>query len=144
MGKLVVNKIIPATKNYHSFLKSEYIQVARENVSILELPNGAQCYQAYIRKYTLTNKTGKEIFELGQKTVSVSKTEIETLGQELYNTNNFDEIITNINKDASNYLKSSNKILETTKHLMTKAEKECSHWFSILPKSTVTMKPYEV
>lgn len=140
---LVQNKILPSIENYNNFLKNEYINVAREEVSILQLPNGSQCYQAYIRKYTTTNKTGVKIFELGQKTVSINKIEIETLGNELYNTNNFNEIITNINKDASNYFKSSNEISETTKHLMIKAEKECENWFSILPESTVTMKPYE-
>ena len=140
---LVLNKILPSIENYNNFLKNEYINVARDEVSILQLPNGNQCYQAYIRKYTTTNKTGKEIFELGKKTVSSNKSEIETLGKELYNTNNFNDIITNINKDPSNYFKTSNEILETTKYLMIKAEKECENWFSILPKSSVNVKPYE-
>ncbi len=140
---LVQNKILPSIESYNNYLKNEYIKVAREEVSILQLPNGSQCYQAYIRKYTTTNKTGEEIFALGQKTVSINKIEIETLGNELYNTNNFNEIIVNINKDTSNYFKSSNEILETTKRLMIKAEKECENWFSVLPKSKVTVKPYE-
>tara|TARA_Y100000385_G_scaffold29063_1_gene27391 strand:+ start:553 stop:2268 length:1716 start_codon:yes stop_codon:yes gene_type:complete len=140
---LVQYKIIPSIENYINFLNNEYIKEARQEVSILKLPNGNQCYQAYIRKYTTTNKTGKEIFELGQKTVSSNKKEIEMLGEELYNTSTFNEIITNINKDTSNYFKSSKEILETTNHLMIKAEKECENWFAILPKSTVTVKPYE-
>ena len=140
---LIVNRVLPATNKYNNFLKYEYINVARDSVSILQLPNGNQCYQAYIRKYTTINKTGNEIFELGQKTVSINKVEIETLGKELYNTNSFNEIMAIINKDTLNYFKTSNEILETTKDLMIKAEKECENWFSLLPQSTVTVKPYE-
>jgi uncharacterized protein (DUF885 family) len=141
---LVLNKIIPATKNYHNFLKDKYLKVARENVSILELPNGSQCYQAYIRKYTTTNKTGKEIFELGQKTVSNNKTVIEKLGKELYNTTVYNEIIENINSNSSNYFKDRDEILKTTERLIRKSKKESERWFSILPKFEVTIKPYKV
>ncbi len=141
--KLISKKILPAIKNYHNFLKNEYLHVARENVSILELPNGEECYQAYIRKYTTTNKTGKEIFELGQKTVSYNKIEIGEFGEELYGTNDFNTIIENINNNPSNFFKDGDEILKTNTRLMEKAKEASKNWFSILPSTKVTIKPYE-
>jgi len=141
--KLISQKILPAVKNYHSFLENEYVSNARNNVSILALPNGEQCYQAYIRKYTTTNKTGNEIFEEGQKNVSKNKVDIETIGKELYNTENFDEIISRINIDTSNYFSSAEEIIATTERLMNKARNESKNWFIKLPAKEVTIKPYD-
>ena len=140
---LVSEKILPAIQNYHKFLKNDYLKIARENVSILEQPDGDKCYQAYIRKYTSSNKTGKEIFDLGQKIVSNNIKKIEELGKELYKTADFNEIIKNINNDSLNYFNSSNEILETNEQLIIKARNESKNWFAKLPLSTVTIKPYE-
>ncbi len=140
---LVSQKILPAVEDYHAFLRDEYYSSARENVSILDLPHGEQCYQAYIRKFTSTNKTGTEIYELGQEIVARNKAEIEILGQELYGIDNFSEIISQINNNPSNFFKTGQEILETNERLMAKAKNECSHWFSTLPASDVTIKPYQ-
>ena len=140
---LVSEEILPAIEIYHKFLKNDYLKIARENVSILEQPDGDKCYQAYIRKYTSSNKTGKEIFDLGQKIVSNNIKKIEELGKELYKTDDFNEIIKNIKSDSLNYFNSSNEILETNEQLIIKARNESKNWFAKLPLTNVTIKPYE-
>lgn len=140
---LVVDKIIPALSEYQNFLKNEYLDIAREEISILALPNGDDCYQAYIRARTTTNKSGKEIFESGQKIVAVNKSKVSELGQELYQTSEFAEIIKLINLDSSDYFNTSEEILEVNTQLLSKAKEESKNWFSILPTTEVTIKPYE-
>ena len=65
--ELVSKEINPAIAKYQNFLKKEYLDAARDEISILSLPRGKECYQAYIRNFTSTNKTGDEIFRLGEK-----------------------------------------------------------------------------
>lgn len=141
--KLVSDSILPAILSYQNFLKVEYLDAAREDISILALPNGSDCYQACIRAITTTNKTGYEIFELGQKIVAENKSKISQLGMELYQTRDFSEIIKLINKDSSNYFNTSDEILKVNSQLLSKAKEESGNWFAVLPSTKVTIKPYK-
>jgi uncharacterized protein (DUF885 family) len=141
--KLVADEIIPAILNYQNFLKNEYLDQAREEVSILALPDGGDCYQALIRKNTTTNKTGEEIFNSGQKIVATNKAKVAKLGLELYQTDDFTEIIKLTNSDPDNYFDSSEEVLEVNAQLLSKAKKESEKWFNVLPSTEVTIKPYE-
>ncbi len=139
---LYMSKLLPALKHYHRFLTIEYFPAAREDVSVLALPNGQEIYQAYIRKHTSTNKTGREIFELGEFIVARNIVEIEVLGSQLYGENDFKKIMRHINNNPDNFFESEEQILETSQRLMTKAKKLCPHWFATLPANDATIKPY--
>jgi uncharacterized protein (DUF885 family) len=108
---LITDKINPSVSKYQKFLRTEYLNKAREEVSILSLPNGNECYQACIRMQTSTNKTGNEIFQLGQQIVSRNKREVIELGNGLYQITDFEKIITEINHDSANYFQTSDEIL---------------------------------
>jgi len=140
---LISEKIIPAFSEYHDFLKKEYLLAARKEVSLLALPSGDECYQAYIREQTTTTKTGNDIFSLGQKIVAVNKNKVIEIGKDLYQTDQFSEIIKKQNEDPSNYFKTSEEILETNSLFLENAKKECQNWFSSFPSSEVSIKPYE-
>ncbi len=140
---LVSEKIIPAFTEYHNFLKNDYLPTARDEVSLLTLPSGDKCYQAYIREQTTTNKTGNDIFSLGLKIVAANKSKVIEIGKELYQTDQFSEIIKKQNEDSSNYFKASEEILETSTLQLENAKSECDNWFSSFPSSEVTIKPYE-
>jgi uncharacterized protein (DUF885 family) len=139
---LVYKQVIPSFSRYRIFLQTEYMSSARDKVSILELPNGSECYKAFIRESTTTKKTGNEIFEIGKKIVEENKTKIRNIGKELYNSNDFNEIIELIGSDSSNYFKTSEEILEYNNKIMNAAKDKCKDWFSVLPSSSVTIKPY--
>jgi uncharacterized protein (DUF885 family) len=141
--ELLTNKVLPAVVDYQNFLKNEYLAVARTNVSILSIPEGNECYRAYIRRMTTTNKTGEEIFELGQSIVNTNKETVEKLGDELYSTRKFSEVIKLAKADSADYFKTSEEILRFNTISLEEAKKECTTWFSILPSSEVTIKPYE-
>lgn len=140
--KLVTEKIVPAFVKYKDFLKNEYLSAAREEPSILTIPNGDKCYQAYVRLNTTTNKSGKEIFELGQQIVTANKSKVTALGKELYQIDNFKDIIRSINEDKSNYFNTSDEILSFNSQLLSKAKEASKNWFAVLPSTEVTMKPY--
>jgi len=140
---LLTDKVLPAVSGYQNFLKNEYINSARTNVSLLALPNGNECYQAYIRERTTTKKTGKEIFELGQSIVSKNKKTVEKLGSELYGITDFTEIVKHVKADSADYFKTSDEILSFNTAEIKEAKNACRNWFNLLPSTEVTIKPYE-
>lgn len=140
---MVLHKVLPSLSKYQDYLANEYRPAARDKVAISALPNGGDCYQAYIRKRTTTNKSAEELFQLGQKIVNSNKASVAKIGYELYKTNDFSEIITLANNDTSNTFSSSEEILAVNSALLLKAKTESEKWFVALPSTEVTLKPYE-
>jgi uncharacterized protein (DUF885 family) len=141
--ELVRNKILPALSKYQQYLVTEYRTSARDDISILAIPNGSDCYQAYIRASTTTKKSAEELFELGQKIVTANKIKVSKIGFDLYQTSEFSEIIKLMNEDTSDNFNSSEEILEVNTKLLLKAKNESENWFASFPSSEVTIKPYE-
>lgn len=139
---LITDKINPSVSKYQKFLRTEYLKIAREEVSILSLPNGNECYQACIRMQTSTNKTGNEIFQLGQQIVSRNKREVIELGNDLYQITDFEKIITEINHDSANYFQTSDEILAFHNQIIANAKEACKNWFNTLPSTDIEIKPY--
>lgn len=142
--QLVNEKILNGIVSYKEFLQDEYLEKAREEASILKIPNGDECYKGYIRSYTTTKKTGEEIFDLGRKIVEANKEKVIELGTKRYNTKDFSEIIRLSEQDSTDYFKTSEEILQANTRLLEKAKIESTKWFAKMPSTEVILKPYEV
>lgn len=140
---LVTNKVLPALSKYQQYLLAEYRPNARVDISVVALPNGSECYQAFIRSMTTTKKSAEELFELGQKIVSSNKTKVSEIGFDVYKERDFSIIIELMNKDTSDNFKTSEEILEVNSKLLEKAKNESEKWFDMLPSTEVTIKPYK-
>ena len=82
-AEMVTNKIIPAYKKLHSFMKNEYMAAGRESSGIQGEPNGDAYYAHQIKKYTTTNMTAAEIHELGLREVARIRMEMEKIKKEV-------------------------------------------------------------
>jgi uncharacterized protein (DUF885 family) len=112
-------------------------------IALSSIPNGNDCYQAYIRSRTTTNKSAEDLFQLGQKIVANNKATVSKIGFEVYKTSDFSEIIRLITDDPANSFSSAEEILAFNSKLLLKAKNESKKWFAFLPSSEVTLKPYE-
>ena len=61
----VLNKIVPAYKELHNFMATEYNDVARTSSGINALEGGKDYYAHAIKKYTTTEMSAEEIHQLG-------------------------------------------------------------------------------
>ena len=68
-SEIVANKIIPAFKHLHDFLKEEYLPACRETTGISALPQGTAFYNHLIKYFTTTEMTADAIFKLGLQEV---------------------------------------------------------------------------
>ena len=65
--RMLAEKIIPAYKSLHHFMKTDYLQAGRETSGIDAIPNGKAYYRHQIKEYTTTNMTIDEIHQLGDR-----------------------------------------------------------------------------
>ena len=97
--RLIENKINPAYKKLHDFLKNDYLINSRDSIGIKDIPNGKEYYEFLARFYTTTDLTPEEIHNIGLQEIQRIRSEME-------------EIIRQVNWDGDfgsflNYLRTS-------------------------------------
>uniref|UniRef100_UPI00359453CC DUF885 domain-containing protein n=1 Tax=Pricia sp. TaxID=2268138 RepID=UPI00359453CC len=76
-GSLITEKIVPAYRELHDFMASEYMASGRETSGIEGVPRGDAYYKHQIKLYTTTDMTADEIHQIGLDEVARISTEME-------------------------------------------------------------------
>ncbi|WP_282051180.1 DUF885 domain-containing protein [Maribacter aquivivus] len=80
---VITNKIIPAYKELHDFMATEYLNAGRASSGIQDIPDGDAYYAHQIKLYTTTNMTAAEIHEIGLKEVARISAEMEAVKKQV-------------------------------------------------------------
>lgn len=82
-AKAIEQKIVPAYKRLHDFLKDQYIPQTRATAGISNVPGGEAYYQLMIRRYTTTDLSPDSIFRLGESEVARIRSEMERVKEQM-------------------------------------------------------------
>lgn len=108
---LVRDRINPAIRRYRAFLADTYIPKARATLSVLDLPNGRACYDAWLRYYTTLPRSGEQVMALGARTVAANVTDVRAMGKPLYGTDDFAAIVRKVRADPTERFASKDEIV---------------------------------
>jgi uncharacterized protein (DUF885 family) len=139
--RLVKDKINPAIKRYRDFLFDEYLPKARESLTVSDLPNGPACYRAFLRSYTTLLRSPEEVFALGQQTVENNKTAVVDIGRSLFNTDDFDQIVSKSKARPENHFQSKEELLDYSRGLLAKAKNRMRQLVETVPEQDVVIEP---
>jgi uncharacterized protein (DUF885 family) len=139
---LVDEGILPATRRYREFLADEYLERAREQLSVAANPDGRACYEASLRAYTTVDRSPEEIFELGHKTVESNRARVVELGRAAYGLDDFAGIIQHIKTDPANRFESREELLEFSKAAVSRSGAAVPGWFGRVPTRDAVVEPY--
>src|SRR6185503_16490055 len=73
------NTVAPALGRLHDFLVRTYLPGCRETTDAASLPNGATLYAYNVKWHTTTNKTPREIHEIGLAEVQRIRAEMDAV-----------------------------------------------------------------
>ncbi|MCP4045189.1 MAG: DUF885 domain-containing protein, partial [Gammaproteobacteria bacterium] len=73
---IVSTQIYPALQRYRDFLANIYMENARAELTVTANPDGSACYEASLQAYTTLDRSGREVFELGQVTVAANRAKV--------------------------------------------------------------------
>ena len=138
---LVRDRITPAMKAYRDYLKDQYIPAARTSLSLLDLPDGRACYNAWLRNYTTLDRSGEEVAALGEKTVAANVADIKAIGKGLYGTDDFAAIIARVKDDPSERFTSKEEIVAFNRAVVDKAKAATTALVDVVPKQPVEVRP---
>tara|TARA_R110000765_G_scaffold58648_2_gene114617 strand:- start:12250 stop:14043 length:1794 start_codon:yes stop_codon:yes gene_type:complete len=80
---IINNEIIPAYKELHDFMATEYLNAGRKTSGIQGIPNGDAFYAHQIKLYTTTTMSADEIHEIGLKEVARISAEMEAVKKQV-------------------------------------------------------------
>jgi len=139
---LVADQIYPALQRYRDYLANTYIESAREELSVTANPDGLECYEASLRGYTTLDRSGKEVFELGQETVAANKAKVIELGKAAYELDDFTQIMDRVKADPADRFDSKEQLLEFSREMVRRAEAEMPKWVGNMPEQAVEVVPF--
>lgn len=143
MRAIVEEQILPALTRYRDFLAGTYINSARQELSITANPDGLACYEASLRAYTTLDRSGKDVFELGQKTVNANRAMVIELGRKAYGLDDFRAIIKQAKNDPADRFTSKEELLQFSRDMVQRAESEMPNWVVSMPQQPVSVVPFE-
>ena len=139
---LIEQEINPALQRYRDFLADEYMPRARSELSVTANPDGLACYEASLQSYTTLDRSGKEVYELGQATVAANKAKVIELGKAAYGLDDFKAIIDRTKADPADRFASKEELLEFSRDAVLRAESEMPKWVGKMPSQPVEVVPF--
>ncbi|HNP34999.1 MAG TPA: DUF885 domain-containing protein [Woeseiaceae bacterium] len=142
MRDIVAEQIYPALKRYRDYLANTYIKGARAELSVTANPDGLACYEASLRANTTLERSGKEVYELGNKVVAENRAKVIELGRAAYGLDNFKAVIDKANADASDRFTSKDEVLRFARGAVSRAKAEMPGWVGNMPEQAVEVVPF--
>ncbi len=139
---VVEAQIIPALQRYRDFLFDTYMDSARKELSVTANPDGLECYEASLQAYTTLDRSGKEVFDLGEKTVAANRAAVVELGRAAYELSDFKEIIDAAKADPADGFTTKEELLEFSRASVLNAEAEMPNWVGSMPAQAVSVVPF--
>lgn len=131
--KMLESELLPAIKKYSSYLGSDYLNRARNELGLHALPNGRDCYMAMYRSYTSLKKTPEEVYKLGYDTVNTYKSEVIALGKKVYNVDSFTESAQKASNDPSQKFSDANTMHQFYENVVSRSKEKIKMYFHELP-----------
>ncbi len=139
---LVEESINPAMQRFRDYLANEYLQLAREELSITANPDGPECYEASLSSYTTLDRSAKDVYALGEKTVAGNRQRVIELGNAEYGSDDFVDIIKAAKADPADKFADQEELLSFSEEMVRRAEVEMPKWVGNMPAQAVTVVPF--
>jgi uncharacterized protein (DUF885 family) len=139
----VADGIYPALQRYRHFLQEWYLPRARDALSVTANPDGLACYEASLRSYTTLDRSGREVYELGQATVAANTAAVIALGQAAYGLDDFGAILDRAKNDPADRFADAAELLQFSREAVQRAESVMPRWVGRMPEQRVEVVPFE-
>jgi uncharacterized protein (DUF885 family) len=131
--------VIPAYRNFATFVRTEYAPGGRTTLAITSLPDGEKRYQNDIYGRTTTHMTPDQIHQLGLREIDRIQMEMTVIAKK----EGFADLASfraSLKTNRKYIPTSAEQILEDFRHYIAQMEPKLSELFTLLPKSPLTVE----
>ncbi|MDP1604875.1 MAG: DUF885 domain-containing protein [Legionella sp.] len=141
VADLIKTVINPSIKKYTTYLESEYISQARNEIGVSALPAGAECYQAKLKQETTLDLTPGKIHLMGLKAMQKLSREVGEIGLRRYGTADMTMTFQRAKNESMNF-STEEDILNYNVAALERVKAKMNDWFDIMPKTEGTIRAY--
>ena len=135
-------QIAPAIERFASYIESDYLPHAREELAISANPGGADCYTALVRSFTTISPPADVIHRIGLEQIALIRSEMQAILDEHYDGSSIEAFMLRLNQDPEFTFSSSEEIVENARAALQGIRELMPALFGVLPKADVIIKPY--
>lgn len=137
------DRIVPAYRRLHDFLRDEYLPRARTTVGLSALPNGKAWYDSLVRRTTTTNLTSDEIHEIGLREVARIHREMERVKEQVGFRGDLQAFFTHLETDPKFKYASREEMLADYRAAQARIDASTDRIFDLKPKANYEIRPVE-
>ena len=142
--KFIKEQINPAYQKLTDFLKNEYLPKGRSTSGFGDLPGGKKIYDQYLRKFTTTNKTADEIFDLGTKEVARIEGEMKKVKEQMKYKGDMKSFFEYLRTDPKFFpYKTPEEVLDAYRAVQKKITPNLKKMFNHTPKTSFEIRQVE-
>jgi uncharacterized protein (DUF885 family) len=136
-------RLLPAYRRLHAFLRDEYLPKSRPTVAWTALPDGEAWYGYYVQEHTTTTMTADEIHALGQSEVKRILGEMDRVRQQVGFKGDLQAFFDFLENDPQFYFTKGEDLLEGYRKLKVKIDAALPKLFSVFPKADYELREVE-
>ena len=141
--KAISEKIIPAYRSLHDFIRDDYRKQTRASVGLNALPDGAAMYAYNVKTFTTTKLTPEEIHQKGLAEVKRIHDEMRKVMKEVGFKGDLKAFFLFANEDPQFYFTKREDLLEGYRQLKEKIRPLLPKLFDVMPKADYEVRSVE-
>ncbi len=135
-------QIAPAIERFASYIETDYLPHAREELAVGTNPNGEECYTALVRSFTTISPSPDAIHQTGLQQIALIRADMQNILDENYGGGTIEAFLLRLNVDPEFTFSTSEEILESARASLEGIRELMPELFGVLPKADVIIKPY--
>jgi uncharacterized protein (DUF885 family) len=132
--------VAPAFRRLHVFLTSRYLPACRTTTAVSALPNGASMYAYNVRWHTTTDRTPREIHELGLAEVQRIRSAMDQVIAASGFKGTYETFATFLRTSPGFYYTDAAALVTAYRDIAKRADPELAHLFGRLPETPYGVK----
>jgi uncharacterized protein (DUF885 family) len=136
------DRLLPALRDYRTFLADRYVPRAREQIGVSTNPNGAACYQASVRRFTTLSLTPEEVYRAGEERLVEVERAMEPLASRVFGTRDLVAVRRRVREDTAFTFRTREEIVSRSRDIIARARAALPRWFGRLPQADVSIVEY--
>lgn len=139
--RVIAEAVIPAYRKLHAYFVGTYLPAARKEVGAWALPDGVAYYAYEIRHQTTTDRTAKEIHEIGLSEVARIRKQMEEIIRKVKFQGTFLDFLQFLRTDPRFYYTAADDLLVGYRDICKRLDAELPRLFGTLPRLTYGVIP---
>ena len=134
--------IVPAVERYAAFIENDYLNAARQTLTVAGNPDGTTCYPALIHSFSTITLEPETIHQLGLQQVALIRQDMQATINKHFGGGSIEDFLRRANSDPQFTYESEEEVLNYSVNALASAKVAMADAFGRLPVADVEVLPY--